>query len=351
MSNRDPMSQPRKPYVPGRHPPLTPTVRPPAGLVRRIYAPSRPPQRSLVTARPGSQFARFFQFVAGYVGGLFGGGLGLVGLTALLLTLFPLPRTNVLLLGLDRRPGDTTFVSRADTLILTTVYAEKNYVGLLSIPRDLWVTLPDGSANRINTAHFFAEADAPGTGPAASQQTVQSNFGVDTPHYVRIDFAGFVGIVEAVGGLDVDVPTPLFDDEYPTYDYGFTTVSFEAGPQHLNGEQALAYARIRHGSSDFQRAERQQLVIAAFIHRLSQPQAWPRFPALVSAIGASVDTDLSLLDMLRLAPTLVRVGPTGLDRRIIEGAMVQPYTTAGGAAVQLPVWEAINPVLLEMFGQ
>jgi LCP family protein required for cell wall assembly len=269
---------------------------------------------------------------------------------ALTLTLFPPPRTNLLILGLDRRPDDPAFASRTDTLILMTVYARKNYVGMLSIPRDLWVTLPDGSANRINTAHFFAEANAPGAGPAAAQQTVQSNFGVDVPHYLRIDFAGFVSIIDAVGGIDVDVPAPLFDNEYPTYDYGVTTVSFDAGPQHFDGERALAYARIRHGSSDFQRAERQQLVIEAFIARLTQPDVWPRLPALLRAVGESVDTDLSLLEMLRLAPTFLRVGPSGLDQRVVEGAMVQPFTTEGGASVQLPVWEAINPVLLEMFG-
>lgn len=328
--------------------PVAPTQRPPDRVIRP--APARPPRRSLVTARPGSHYARFFQFLGGYVLGLVGGGLGLFGLAALLLTLFPLPRTNLLLLGLDRRPDDTTYVSRADTLILTTVYPRENYVGLLSIPRDLWVALPDGRMNRINTAHFFAEADAAGTGPAATQQTVQSNFGVEVPYYIRIDFIGFVKIVDAVGGIDLDIPAPLFDDAYPTYDYGVTTVSFEAGPQHLDGERALAYARIRHGSSDFQRAERQQLVITAFLERLGQPGAWPRFPALAAAIGESVDTNLTLLDMLRLAPTLLRVGPSGLDRRVIEGPMVQPHTTEGGASVQLPVWDAINPVLAEMFG-
>lgn len=337
------MSQPRKSDAPRRPNPLAPTVQPPTELVRP--APPHLPQR------PSSHFTRFFQFARGYVIGIMGGGLGLIGLIALLLTLFPLPRTNILVLGLDRRPDDPTFVSRTDTQILMTVYAEKNYVGMLAIPRDLWVTLPDGSINRINTAHLFAEARTPGTGPAASQQTVQSNFGVDVPRYLRLDFAGFVSIVEAVGGIEIDVPAPLFDAEYPTYDYGITTVRFEAGPQHMNGEQALAYARIRHGSSDFQRAERQQLVIAAFIQRLSQPEVWPRFPALLRAVRASVDTNLTLLEIARLTPTVLSVGPAGLDRRIIEGAMVQPYTTEGGASVQLPVWEVINPVLLEMFGQ
>ena len=128
-------------------------------------------------------------------------------------------------------------------------------------------------------------------------------------------------------------------------------MEFAAGQQHLDGEAALAYARIRHGSSDFQRAARQQLVIQAVMARLLQPSAWVRLPQIMAAVSESIDTDLSAADMLRLAPTLLLVGPANLDRRVIEGAMVQSYTTEGGASVQLPVWEAINPVLQEMFGQ
>jgi anionic cell wall polymer biosynthesis LytR-Cps2A-Psr (LCP) family protein len=139
------------------------------------------------------------------------------------------------------------------------------------------------------------------------------------------------------------------DYEYPTDDYGVTTVAFEAGPQHMDGERALAYARIRHGSSDFLRAERQQLVVQAFVARLLHPAAWLRFPLLVATVSRAVDTDLTPLDLLRLAPTLLRVGPSDLDRRVIQGNMVQPYRTEGGGAVQAPVWERIQPLLEEMF--
>jgi LCP family protein required for cell wall assembly len=222
---------------------------------------------------------------------------------------------------------------------------------MLSIPRDLLVTLPDGSAGRVNTAHFFAEANEPGSGPAAAMNTIRSNFGVDVHRYVRFDLVGFVRIVDALGGVWLDVPEPLIDYEYPTYDYGTRVVSFEAGRQHLDGELALAYARIRHGSSDFARAERQQLVVQALFRRVLSPAAWVRFPLVAAAVADSVDTDLGLIDLARLAPTLLRAGPDGLDRRVIQGSMVEPFTTEGGAAVQLPVWEAINPVLLEMFGQ
>ncbi len=290
------------------------------------------------------------QYVIGFWIGYLGAALGLVVGLFVLNYFFPPARLNVLLIGLDRRPGESA-VARADTLIITTVDPARPYVGMLSLPRDLWVTLPDGSQNRINTAHFFAEAAAEGTGPAAAVNTVASNFGLSLNRYVRIDFVGFVRIIDSVGGITVNVEHPLVDYDYPTYDYGTQTISFEVGEQHLDGERALQYARSRHSSSDFDRAKRQQIVIAAFARRLLEPDAWLRFPALFAAVSTSIDTNLTPIEMITALPTLILVGPDGIDRQVVEGNMVQPYTTEGGASVQLPVWETINPLLLDMFGE
>ncbi len=306
---------------------------------RVVYYPHR---------RRPNQLAQFLQ---GYVIGLVGGAILLCAFLTAFVILFPLQRTNVLILGVDRRPQETTYVTRTDTMILATVHPAGNYAGMLSLPRDLYVTLPDGSTGRINTAHFFAEAADTGSGPAAAMNTVRSNFGVDVHRFVRIDLIGFVNIVDAMGGVTVDVPNPLIDYEYPTYDYGTTVVSFEAGRQHMTGEQALAYARIRHGSSDFQRAERQQLVIAALMAQMLNPLTWVRAPLIAAAVGEAIHTDVTVMDAVRLAPTLLLVGPGGLDSRVVQDEMVQPTTTDGGASVLLPVWPAINPVLFEMFGQ
>ena len=240
---------------------------------------------------------------------------------------------------------------KGDTIILATVNPADSYVGLLSIPRDLWVRLPDGSDNRINTAHFFAEANVRGSGPLAAVQTVSSNFGLTLQRYARIDFGGFVRIVDSVGGVTVDVEAPIVDYEYPTADYGTEEVRFNAGAQHMNGAQALQYARIRHGSSDFARAQRQQALIAAFAGRILEPGAWPRLPLLLAAIRSSVETNLTPVEIVRALPTLLGVGPQGIDRRVIDSNMVQAYTTASGASVQLPVWSKIDPVLFEMFGE
>ena len=351
MRGMNPRRPLRRSARPASHPPvefqstLQPAY-PPTDHPTRAYAP--PPD---VYYGPVRRPVRRRSFVLGYCLGLVGGALCLLASLLAVVFVFAPARTNILVLGLDRRPQETHYIVRTDTMILATVNPDAPYVGMLSIPRDLYVTLPWGYLGRVNTAHVFAENDAPGTGPAAAMETVRSNFGVDVHHYVRIDLAGFVRIVDALGGVDIDVPKALIDYEYPTYDYGTRTVEFQAGPQHMDGEAALAYARIRHGSSDFQRAERQQLVIKALFVQMLKPATWPRLPAVLAAVNESIDTDVDLLLALRLVPTLLRVGPEDLDSRVIQGDMVQPFTTEGGGAVQLPVWEAINPVLQEMFGQ
>lgn len=259
-----------------------------------------------------------------------------------------LPRTNVLILGLDRRPNQTTVV-RADTMILATVYPAGPRVALLSIPRDLYVDIPGYGAGRINSAHFWGENEFEGGGPALSKQTVEHNFGVPVHHTVRVDFEGFRAIVDAVGGIDLVVERPIVDDAYPTEDYRTMRIEIPAGPQHMDGETALRYARSRHSSSDFDRAERQQQVLVALARRMLKPEVWPQLPAAYRAVTAHVDTDLSLQDLLLLAPTLTRVGPDGIERRVIDRDMTESWTTPAGGAVLRPRWEAIGPLIQELF--
>lgn len=259
-----------------------------------------------------------------------------------------LPRTNLLILGLDRRPGEG-YVVRSDTIVLTTVYPPDARIGLLSIPRDLYVDIPGQGSSRINTAHFWGENDAQGNGPRLAMQTVALNFGVAMDHYVRVDFAGFRAVVDAVGGIDIDVETAIVDDAYPTADYGTMRIEIPAGPQRMDGETALRYARTRHGFSDFYRAQRQQKVLVALAHRLLEPKVWPRLPAFYLAVMNNVDTDLTGKDLVLMAPTLYRAGPDGIEHHVVDYEMTQPWTTPNGGAVLLPRWEVIHPLMQELF--
>ena len=270
--------------------------------------------------------------------GLAGGGYALWRWTG------TLPRTNLLILGLDRRPDQGTVV-RSDTTVLATVYPPGPRIALLSIPRDLYVEIPGYGPSRINAAHFWGENECAGCGPGLAVQTVAQNFGVPVHGYVRVDFDGFRAIVDGVGGIDVVVEERIVDDAYPTADYGTMRIEIPAGPQHMDGETALRYARSRHSSSDFD----QQQILTALARRLLEPEVWPRLPVIYRVVMEDVDTNLMPRDMWLLAPTLFRVGPDGIEHHIINHEMTEPWTTHTGGAVLHPRWETIHPLVQEFF--
>jgi LCP family protein required for cell wall assembly len=245
-------------------------------------------------------------------------------------------RTNILILGLDSRELGSN-LGRSDTMILTTILPSEPYVGMLSMPRDLWVTIPNYGANRINAAHFLAEADQPGSGPMVAMDTVRTNFGVDVDYFVRVRFDSFLDLVDALGGVEIELPRPMS---------GYTE-----GSHHLDGEQALAFVRDRAGSDDFFRMERGQIFLKALIKRFLSFSGVRNLPQTIGIIAQMVDTDVPFWLWPRVGIAFLRVGPEGIDNRIISREMVNPFTTEGGAQVLAPNWAEINPVLMEIFGQ
>ena len=258
-------------------------------------------------------------------------------LLALFLAYFLAPlRTNILLLGTDDSP-DRGPVGRTDTIILATVVPTRPYIGMLSIPRDLWVNVPGIGAQRINTAYFFAEASEAGNGPLAAMQTIERNFGIPVRYYALVHMVGLVAAVDALGGLDIHLNAQ-------TGDWG-------AGTYHLDGIQALEFVRERSTSDDFSRMKRTQILMFALAGRTLQPAAWTRLPGFLYSIYQAVDSNIPLWQLPRLLFAFMRVPFFGIDSRVIALEMVVPFQTSGGAQVLAPNWEAINPVLLEMFGR
>jgi LCP family protein required for cell wall assembly len=243
-------------------------------------------------------------------------------------------RTNFLVLGIDRAPEGSD-LGRSDTNILVTVKPLGPYIGMLSIPRDLWVTIPGVGENRINTAHFFAEAQVPGTGPQASLETIQENFGVPVGYYLRLKFDGIVGIVDALGGLDIELDSPM--------------AGFPAGQHHLSGEQALVFVRDRQGTDDFYRMQQGQFVIGELIEQLILPKSWIRLPALFGAVNNAVDTNIPPWIWPRLGFALLRAGPGGIDAHTINRDYVSSTVTSEGAQVLIPDWSLISPLVNEIF--
>ena len=257
-------------------------------------------------------------------------------ISSLLVYLFFPGRTNILIMGLDVREQDS-YVGRTDTLILSTIEPWLPYAGMLSIPRDLWVTIPNRGENRVNAAHFFAEAEQPGSGPNATMLTVSSNFGVDVDYYIRIRFIGLLEVVDALGGITVELPDEISG-----------AISED---QQLNAEEALALVRDRAGSDDFFRLQRGQIFLKALLKNMLSPSNWSRLPQVIKALSQFVDTDLPIWLWPRLSLAVLRSGVENIDSRLITRQLTIPFTTQEGAQVLAPNWELINPILLEMFDQ
>jgi polyisoprenyl-teichoic acid--peptidoglycan teichoic acid transferase len=246
-------------------------------------------------------------------------------------------RFNVLLLGIDKRDDEPAAGTRSDTMMIASIDPETKSVALISIPRDLWVTIPGCSAaagcfggqQRINFAHAIG-------GPDLTARTITGVFGLPIDYYARVDFRGFEDAVNAVGGVLIDVDTPVKDDEYPTYDYGYQRIYFAPGPQLLDGKSALQYARSRHGTNDFSRAARQQRVIVAIRNRALQLNMITRAPELAGIIQKNLYTNLSLPQMLSLAKLLSQVDRERIQPLVIDTNYVTPFTGADGAALLDP---------------
>ncbi len=241
--------------------------------------------------------------------------------------------------------------TRTDTMIILSLDLETMTASMLSIPRDLWVTIPGYGENRINVAHYYGDYyDYPGGGPALAMKTVSQNFGITIHHYVRIDFSGFETLINAIGGVDIDVPEAIYDSSYPDDNYGTIVLNIPAGPQHMDGELALQYARTRHSTSDFDRMDRQQqLILAVRDQVLEEGVPITRIPAILSALGDSVQTDLTLQEILTLAKLAVNFDLNSINRGVIDATMTTTTFTPGGAQVEVPRWELIRAMVEELF--
>lgn len=244
-------------------------------------------------------------------------------------------RTNLLVLGIDYAPPGSN-VGRSDTIMLASVVPLKPRVTILSIPRDLWVIIPGIGENRINTAHFFAEAQQPGAGPQKAMETIRQNFGIGVGYYLRVRFEGVKEVVDALGGVDIELAEPM--------------AGYPPGRHHLTGNKALAFARSRLGADDFFRMEQGQILVKSALRQMLNPVYWPRLPAVTLTFLRNVDTNIPVWLWPRLLLALLRAGPDGIDNRTIQREMVTPFTTDQGASVLLPDWSQINQLIAEMFG-
>ena len=253
---------------------------------------------------------------------------------------FPPPPLDVLIMGVDARSGEG-YVTRTDSVMLAGLQPSRVRVSLLSIPRDLFISVPGYGEQRINTVNVLGEMNTPGSGPGLLAQGIAQSFGIQPDRYVRLNFQAFTGLIDAVGGIDVDVPRTIVDYQYPTENYGTIEVRFEPGQQHMNGERALQYARTRHADDDYQRAARQQQVLTALSLKLLNPLTWPRVAVV---LNSSVDTDLTLIDLITQAPTIL-LNAGRFERLVID----RDYISASASGNAVPNYAALSDWLEQRF--
>jgi LCP family protein required for cell wall assembly len=260
---------------------------------------------------------------------------------------------TVLLLGSDRRP-DETEPSRTDSIIIARIDPERHRIALLSLPRDLWVEIPGYGQTRINAANVWGQIyGEPGGGAALVRKTVSHLLDTPIDYTIYIDFQGFIGMIDSLGGVTVDVEKELDDPQFPTMDYGYTDAHFLPGPQLLDGATALVYSRIRHPDSDFARMCRQQQVLAGILTQLRDQnilESLKRIDEASTALRGYVKTDIPEDRILGLAWALRDITPNKIEHYVLDEDMVS-FGIGGDRWAEVAQPGAIAELTRKLLGQ
>ena len=222
----------------------------------------------------------------------------------------PPAHTNILIVGLDDRSGDTNnqAIARTDSVMIMGINPRGKVISLMSIPRDVTINSRNFGQLPVNVIVRNAELETPGDGMQELEQSLERAFDIEIHHTVRVDFAGFTDVIDAAGGINIDVPKRIEDRAFPTADGGTTTVIFEPGEQYMDGDTALIYARTRHADDDFQRAGRQQQVINSLIEKIMQPSGIIRTPLVIEALLDHTQTTMTIGHYLQHMPAILLYG-------------------------------------------
>ncbi|HLG72187.1 MAG TPA: LCP family protein [Chloroflexota bacterium] len=259
-------------------------------------------------------------------------------------------RMNILLLGSDT---DDKFGGVYDTqiMIVVSIDEQRKQLSMLSIPRDLWVQIPNWGMGKIGTAYHDG-------GLALTRQTIEEDLGIPIDYYAWVGLDGFVKVIDTLGGVDLDVAHPVVDDRYPDdlntpNPYAYRRLYIPAGPQHLDGARALEYVRSRHGdlAGDFGRSNRQQQLLQAIRARTNGKDLAAHLPELALDLRDSIKTDLQLIDLARLARLADQLGDQPVQRYFLSPPR---YSSEGwsrdGQQIIIPDWPAIHQLVSGMLG-
>lgn len=259
---------------------------------------------------------------------------------------------NVLVMGLDYRDWDSgEGAPRSDTMVLLALDPAERTAGMLSIPRDLWVKIPDFEPNKINTAYRLGEIyRVEGGGAGLAMRAVQTLLGMNIDYYALVNFKAFEQFIDEIGGVKVDIPA---DTKVDPVGPRLPRV-LQPGVQVLPGYLALAYARARSTEGgDFDRAERQQQVILGIRNRLLDRRSLPalirKAPLLYSTLASGVRTNLTLFQVIRLAWLARQVPEENIRRGVIGPNQATFSNVEDGQEILVPIPEAILFLRDEIF--
>lgn len=268
-------------------------------------------------------------------------------------------RVNFLIMGYGGSGHDGAYLT--DSLVIISVLPQSHHTTLISIPRDLWVQNPAGSGSysKLNAVYPVAAGDTnsnPLAGGNAMAAKIQTITGLQVNYWMTINFAGFKDFIDAIGGVDVNVPDkftanyPANDD--PAINPNWIKVKFTPGEQHMDGARAIVYARARYvldnpaEGTDFARSARQQLIMKAALTKLKQWQSWPHLFSAMDTLRNTLYSNLSLADLSELAlkMDLNAAHRVGLSTsNVLENA-----TSSDGQSILQPLngdWTQIPPYI------
>jgi len=260
-------------------------------------------------------------------------------------------RVNILVMGLDFRDWEAGEIARTDTMILFTLDPLNKTAGFISIPRDLWVSIPGFEYAKINSAYYLGEAfKLPGGGPELAKRTVEELLGVPIQYYAQVDFQAFISLIDHIDGITVNVPAEIKIDPLGQHN----TVILPAGEAKLNGELALAYARSRSTEGgDFDRSNRQQQVILAIRDKILNLNMMPKLVAnanlIYSDISSGVRTNLDLEQSIKLALKVLEVPTEDIKHVIISGEYITFAKSPEGLDIVRPIPDKIRLLRDEVF--
>lgn len=256
-------------------------------------------------------------------------------------------RVTLLLLGVDQR---TTEASRSDTMILVNIDPVTKSASMMAIPRDIKVIVPGYGVHKINAAYAFGDADkVPGGGPGLAMRTIEANFGITIDYYATVNFAGFTKIIDTVGGLTIDVPYPIKDDAFPADGNNYMRVYFKTGWQHMNGTQALEYARTRHDDGDELRSVRQQQVLLALRQQAISLDLISKAPDLIAELGDTIRTDMPLTKALQLAKLGTQIDTSAIKEVSLNDALT-PQELPGQPYFLIADWNQVGQIMSGFMG-